>query len=92
MAVPPLAVLAAVASLDWPVWEGAWLLLLFGAFWFSQPVDERATDDHEAGGGGAQGGSRAEDAARIRELQDTVDELTRCASPRSRRRSAATSS
>jgi signal transduction histidine kinase/ActR/RegA family two-component response regulator len=77
MAVPPLAVLAAVASLDWPVWAGVWLLLLFGAFWFSQPADDRASDDHGTGGGGGQGGSRAEDAARIRELQDTVDELTR---------------
>jgi len=74
MAGPSLSALAASAIGEWPGWVVQWVLLPAGAFWF--------THQGESGGRGADPSSDAstrasEDANRIRELQDTVDELTR---------------
>lgn len=71
--------LAVHATLVWPLWVAAFLLVLGGALWFSQ---RGAEGDEPEGTGSPEGEDDArrralEDAIRIRELQDTVDELTR---------------
>jgi len=75
MAVPCFPVLAAHATLVW-AWPVAWLLWLSGAVWLGK-------SDGDADSGGDRPVEEAavqragDDAARIRELQDTIDELTR---------------
>jgi signal transduction histidine kinase/ActR/RegA family two-component response regulator len=65
-------VLAAAATLEWPGWSYAWLVLATGIFSLSG-----GRGDGRRGEAEAAAARTAEDAARIRELQDTVEELTR---------------
>jgi signal transduction histidine kinase/CheY-like chemotaxis protein len=76
MAVSCCPVFAAHATLVW-AWPVAWLLWLSGAVWLG-----KGDGDAESGGGDRPVEEAAvrragDDAARIRELQDAVDELTR---------------
>jgi len=75
MAVSNFPVFAAHATLVWP-WSLAWLLWLTGAVWLG-----RSHGDAEPDGPGsveeAAVQRASDDAARVRELQDAVDELTR---------------
>jgi signal transduction histidine kinase/ActR/RegA family two-component response regulator len=73
----PFAVplLALPATLAWPVWVLGGLVVLGGALWFSQ---RNSRPDAADGSGASNPDARAaEDAIRIRELQETVDELNR---------------
>jgi signal transduction histidine kinase/ActR/RegA family two-component response regulator len=75
MALPPTLVLAFDAAVAWPGWALAGVLALASAFWFS-----RRDDGGEASGESPPASSAdrsAEDAIRIRELEETVDELNR---------------
>jgi signal transduction histidine kinase/ActR/RegA family two-component response regulator len=75
MADPFPSVLAANATVEW-VWSAAWLLLLSGAVWLGKgDGDGQPGDDRPADGPAPQ--RAAEDAIRIRELEATIDELTR---------------
>jgi signal transduction histidine kinase/ActR/RegA family two-component response regulator len=74
MALPPALLLAIDASVGWPVWTLAGLIALSSAFWFSRRGDDDEGDDSSSNGSA---GRAAQDAIRIRELQETVDELTR---------------
>ena len=74
MALPP-ALLAFDAAVAWPVWMAAGVVALTSAFWFSRR-DEDGEPDAESSAASPAGRS-PEDAIRIRELQEAVDELTR---------------
>ena len=75
MVLPPAVLLAIDAAVGWPVWTLACVVALSSAFWFSRRGEEGEPADESSGPGPA--GRAAEDAIRIRELQETVDELTR---------------
>jgi len=75
MALPPAALLAFDAAVGWPVWVLACVIALSSAFWFSRRGDDGEPGDASSTTGPA--GRTTEDAIRIRELQETVDELTR---------------
>src|SRR4051812_24909366 len=74
MALHPDSLLALAAAVGWPAWTLAGVVVLASAFWFSRRGDDGEPSDESASGAG---GRSAEDAIRIRELQETVDELTR---------------
>ena len=75
MALPPAQLLAFDAAVAWPGWALACVIALFSAFWFSRRGDDGEPADESARTSPA--GRSAEDAIRIRELQETVDELNR---------------
>jgi signal transduction histidine kinase/ActR/RegA family two-component response regulator len=71
MAETALLPLALSSSLSWPAWTALGLSVLSGALWFSDRPAERAP----AGPAGDDEGPG--ESARIRELRDIIDELTR---------------
>ena len=75
MALHPDSLLALAAAVGWPAWALAGVVALSSAFWFSRRGEEGEPSDESATS--SPGGRSAEDAIRIRELQETVDELTR---------------
>lgn len=76
MALPPALLLALDATVAGPLWMLACVIALSSAFWFSRRSgDGDPADDESAGNSPA--GRSLEDSIRIRELQETVDELTR---------------
>jgi len=72
MAPPSTLSLAASATVAWPLW-GAILVVLASAFWFGRRSEDDAADESPE----AAASRRSEEAIRIRELEETVDELTR---------------
>jgi signal transduction histidine kinase/ActR/RegA family two-component response regulator len=74
MAIPAALLLALDAAAGWSAWLLACVIALSSAFWFSRRGEDGEPADESPATGP---GSRAEDAIRIRELQETVDELTR---------------
>ena len=75
MALPPALLLAFDAAVAWPVWMVASVVAVSSAFWFSRRDDDGEPADESSRTSPA--GRSAEDVIRIRELQETVDELTR---------------
>jgi len=75
MAPHPDSLLALAAAVGWPAWTLAGVVALSSAFWFSRRGEDGEPSDESSTSG--PGGRSAEDAIRIRELQETVDELTR---------------
>lgn len=71
MVVPFGALLASLATVEWLAGVATFLPLLAGALWFSQGPKEDPED------GSSAGNREPEHAIRIRELEATVDELSR---------------
>ena len=75
MAFPSALSFAFYATVAWPVWVLASIVALSSAFWFSRRGDDGGSSDEPRPDNPAS--RAAEDAIRIRELQETVDELNR---------------